>query len=128
MILQKEVEYIISSSKAKEVVWIKKFIAELGTISSNVDPMELNCDNDGGITQDKEPRSHKEFKKILRCFHLIQEIIDKRDVKLCRMPTLDKVIGPLTKPLTRLKHDDHTRSMGLGICLIGSSASGKLLV
>jgi len=46
-----EVEYIATSSAAKEIVWIKKFISDL--VPSIVDPIELVCDNNGAITHVK---------------------------------------------------------------------------
>ncbi|KAI5414139.1 hypothetical protein KIW84_058327 [Lathyrus oleraceus] len=76
-------EYIATPSAAKEVVWIKKFISELGITPSIVDPIGLYCDNN-----------------------------DRGDVKICRVPTLDNIANPLTKPLAQQKHDVHTRSMG----------------
>jgi len=108
-----EAEYIAASSVAKEVVWIKKFISELGIVPSIVDPIGLYCDNNGAIAQAKEPRSHQRSKHILRRYHLIREIIDRGDVKICRVPTLDNIADPLTKPLAQQKHDGHTRSMGI---------------
>ena len=42
-------EYIAASSAAKEVVWIRKFISELGTVPSIVYPIGLYCDNNGAI-------------------------------------------------------------------------------
>ena len=53
-----ELEYIAASEAAKEAVWIKKFITELGVVSSIVHPILLYCDNNGAIAQAKEPRSH----------------------------------------------------------------------
>ena len=94
-----EAEYIAASSAAKEAVWIKKFISELGIVPSIVDPIDLYCDNNGVIAQAKEPRSHQRSKHILRRYHLIREIIDRGDVKICRVPTLDNIANPLTKPL-----------------------------
>jgi hypothetical protein len=94
-----EAEYIAASSAAKEVVWIKKFISELGIVPSIVDPIGLYCDNNGAIAQAKEPRSHQRSKHILRRYHLIREIIDRGGVKICRVPTLDNIVDPLTKPL-----------------------------
>ena len=34
-------------------------------------------------------------------------------MKICRVPTLNNVVDPLTKPLAQQKHDGHTRSMGI---------------
>ncbi|KAI5419048.1 hypothetical protein KIW84_043303 [Lathyrus oleraceus] len=94
-----EAEYIAASSAAKEVVWIKKFISELDIVPSIVDPIGLYYDNNGAIAQAKKPRSHQRSKHILRRYHLIREIIDRGDVKICRVPTLDNIADPLTKPL-----------------------------
>ena len=64
-------EYIAASEATKEAVWIKKFIIGLGVVPSILNPVDLFCDNNGAITQAKEPRSHQRSKHILRRFHLI---------------------------------------------------------
>ncbi|KAK8500692.1 hypothetical protein V6N12_005714 [Hibiscus sabdariffa] len=108
-----EAEYIAASEAAKEAVWIKKFITELGVIPSIGDAVDLYCDNNGAIAQAKEPRSHQRSKHILRRFHLIREIIDRGDVEICKVHTDDNIADPLTKPLTQQKHDRHTESLGI---------------
>ena len=108
-----EAEYIAASEAAKEAVWIKNFISELGVVPSISCPVDLYCDNNGAIAQAKEPRSHQRSKHILRRFHLIREITQRGDVKMCRVPTDDNVADPLTKPLPRAKHESHVRSMGM---------------
>ena len=108
-----EAEYIAASDAAKEAVWIRKFVKDLGVVPSIANPVDLFCDNNGAIAQAKEPRSHQRSKHILRRFHLIREIIDRGDVKICRVPTDDNIVDPLTKALPQSKHDYHTRGMGL---------------
>ncbi|KAK8700602.1 hypothetical protein V6N13_018993 [Hibiscus sabdariffa] len=108
-----EAEYIAASEAAKEAVWIKKFVTELGVVPSISDDMELYCDNNGAIAQAKEPRSHQRSKHILRRFHLIREIIDRGDVEICKVHTDDNIADPLMKPLTQKKHDRHTESHGI---------------
>ena len=90
---------MLHQKQQKEVVWIHKFITELGVVPNIADPIELYYDNNRAIAQAKEPRSHQQTKHILRRFHLIREIIDRGD--------------PLTKALAQRKHDGHTRSMGI---------------
>ncbi|KAK9044682.1 hypothetical protein V6N11_058576 [Hibiscus sabdariffa] len=107
-----EAEYIAASEAAKEAVWIKKFITELGVVPSILDALELYCDNNGAIAQAKEPRSHQRSKHILRRFHLIREIVDRGDVEICKVHTDDNIVDPLTKPLSQQKHDRHTESLG----------------
>ncbi|WVZ63555.1 hypothetical protein U9M48_013178 [Paspalum notatum var. saurae] len=80
-----EVEYIATSKAAKEAVWIRKFVSELGVVPSASCPLDLYCDNMGAIAQAKEPRSHQKSKHILRRYHLIKEIIDRGDVKICKI-------------------------------------------
>ncbi|KAK9032006.1 hypothetical protein V6N11_056291 [Hibiscus sabdariffa] len=108
-----EAEYIAASEAAKEAVWIKKFITELGVIPSIADDVYLYCDNNGAFAQAKEPRSHQQSKHILRHFHLIREIVDRGDVEICKVHTDDNIADPLTKPLAQLKHDRHTESLGI---------------
>ena len=71
--------------------------------------MDVYCDNNGAIAQAKEPRSHPQSKHILRSFHLIREIIERGDVKICRVHTDNNNADPLTEPLPQSKHDSHTR-------------------
>ena len=108
-----EAKYIAASDATKEAVWIKIFIFRLGVVPSITNPVDVYCDNNGVIAQAKELRSHQRSKHILRCFHLIREIIEKGDVKICRVHTDDNVADPLTKPLPQSKHDSHIRSIGI---------------
>ena len=94
-----EAEYIAASEAAKEAVWIRKFIAELGVVPSISNPVDLYCDNNGAIAQAKEPRSHQKSKHIQRRYHLIRDIVDRGDVKISRVSTDENVADPLTKPL-----------------------------
>ena len=80
---------------------MKKFIAELGVVPSCVDPVTLYCDNNGAIAQAKEPRSHQKSKHILRRFHLIKEIIDRRDVVVERVSSNNNIADLLTKTLSQ---------------------------
>jgi hypothetical protein len=53
-----EAEYIAASESAKEGVWIRKFLIELGVFPNASGPLNLYCDNNGAIVQAKEPRNH----------------------------------------------------------------------
>ncbi|KAK9028101.1 hypothetical protein V6N11_067915 [Hibiscus sabdariffa] len=122
-----EAEYIAASEAAKEAVWIKKFITELGVIPSISDAVDLYCDNNGAIAEAKEPRSHQRSKHILRRFHLIREIIDRGDVEICKVNTDDNIADPLTKPLAQQKHDRHTESLGIRYAATTCPAGGLLI-
>ena len=108
-----EAEYVAASEASKEAVWIRKFIQELGVVPSSADPLVIFCDNTGAIAQAKEPRSHQKSKHIQRRFHLIREIIDRGEIKICKVHTDDNLADPLTKPLAQQKHEKHCNNMGL---------------
>ena len=108
-----QAEYIAASDAAKEAVWLKKFITDLGVVPTISDPIPLLCDNNGAIAQAKEPRSHQKSKHILRRFHLIREIVARGDVVVERIPSTDNLADPLTKPLAQEVFERHCTTMGL---------------
>jgi hypothetical protein len=75
--------------------------------------LELYCDNNGAIAQAKEPRSHQKSKYILRRYHLIREIIERGDIKVCKVDMKANTADPLTKLLSQTKHTMHTSGMGI---------------
>ena len=106
-------EYIAVSEAAKEAVWIKKFIIELGVVPSIVHKIFLYCDNNGAITQAKEPQSHQRSKHVLRRYHLIRKIIGRNDVKIEKIPTDQNITDPLIKPLPQKKYESHVLAYGM---------------
>jgi hypothetical protein len=108
-----EAEYIAASEAAKEGVWIRKYLSELGVFPSVSSPLDVYCDNNGALAQAKEPRNHQKNKHVLRKFHLIREIVRRGDIKICKVHTDLNVADPLTKPLPQPKHEAHMRAMGI---------------
>ena len=72
-----EAEYIIASEAAKEAIWLKNFLIDLGVVPSAQSAITLYCDNSGVVANAKEPRSHKTGKHIERKYHLIYEIVSR---------------------------------------------------
>lgn len=73
-------EYVVASEAAKEVVWIHKFIQELGGVPTIKSLIIIWCDNTGAIAHAIEPRTHKRTKHNERRFHLIRDIFHWGDV------------------------------------------------
>jgi len=44
-----EAEYIAASEAAKEWVWIRNFLIELGVVLGSSSPLDMYCDNTGAI-------------------------------------------------------------------------------
>ena len=94
-----EAEYIAASKAAKDGVWIRKFLIELGVFPNASSPLDLYCDNSGAIAQAKEPRNHQKSKHVMWQFYLIREFIERGEIKICKIHTDLNVSDPLTKPL-----------------------------
>ena len=70
-----EVEYGAAYEAAKEVVWLKKFLFDLGVMRMKQVPITLFCDNSGAVAQSRDPRNHKRRKHIERKYHIIRDIV-----------------------------------------------------
>ncbi|KAL2246032.1 UNVERIFIED_CONTAM: Retrovirus-related Pol polyprotein from transposon TNT 1-94 [Sesamum indicum] len=75
-----ETEYIADSKAAKEAVWMKNYIQELGVVPSIALLIVMFCHKSGAISQAKELRSHYLSKHTLRCYHLLREMVSRGDV------------------------------------------------
>ena len=59
-----EAEYVAACEVAKEAVWLKKFLSDLGVVRMEQVPITLFYDNSGAVAQSKDPRNHKKGKHI----------------------------------------------------------------
>ena len=92
-----EAEDIAASDAAKEAVWLQKFLGELGVAPSLDGPIPVYCDSTGAIAQAREPKSHQRTKHILRCYHLVREIIERGDIDLLKIDGKENLADPFTK-------------------------------
>src|SRR4051812_27988786 len=108
-----EAEYIAASEAAKEAVWMRNFLMDLGVVQGSPNPLDMYCDNNGAIAQAKELIQHQKNKNILMRYHLIRQFVDQGDIKLCKVHTDANIVDPLTKTLPQPKHEAHLRAMGI---------------
>ncbi|KAL0355610.1 UNVERIFIED_CONTAM: Retrovirus-related Pol polyprotein from transposon TNT 1-94 [Sesamum radiatum] len=108
-------EYIAASEAAKEAVWMKNYIQELGVVPSIAEPVVIFCDNNGAIAQAKEPRSHHRSKHILRLYHLLREMVSRGDCRMDRVSSAENTADPLTKSMSQIAH---TQVDGIGLHVI----------
>ena len=79
-----EAENVVACEIAKEVVWIKKFLSDLGVMRIEQVSITLFCDNGGAVAQSKDPRNHKKGKHIERKYHIIRDIVARGDVVVAK--------------------------------------------
>lgn len=63
--------------------------------------------------QAKEPQSHQKSKHVLRCYHLIWEIINRGEVRIERVHNDQNIVDRLTKPLSQVKCDSNVLIYGI---------------
>ena len=108
-----EVEYVAAAEAANDVVWLRKYVKQLGMFPSTCGPGTILCDNTGAIANAKELRNHSTAQHMLRRFHVVREYINKKRINVCKVHTDLNVADPLMKALPQAKHDQHRESMGV---------------
>ena len=108
-----EAEYIATSEAAKEVVWLKNFLLDLGVVPLAQSAFTLYYDNSGAVANAKEPRSHKRGKHIERKYHLIREIVSRGDTVVSQIASEDNLEDHFTKGLAQKIFYQHVEGMGV---------------
>ena len=108
-----EAEYVPACEAAKEVVWLKKFLSDLGVLRMQQVPITLFCDNSGAVAQSKDPRNHKKGKHIERKYHIIRDIIAHGDVVVVKIESANNLVDPFTKALPQRTFESHLEGMGV---------------
>jgi hypothetical protein len=97
-----EAEYMAASQAAKEALWLRALLRELGMHTSS--PTTLCSDSQGSIALSKNPEHHARSKHIDIRHHFIREQVAAGSINLVYVPTEDMAADVLTKPLNRTKH------------------------
>ena len=94
-----EAEYVAACEAAKEAVWLKKFLSNLGVVRIKQVPITLFCYNSGAVAQSKDPRNHKKGNHIERKYHIIRDIIARDDVVVAKIESANNLANPFTQSL-----------------------------
>ena len=114
-----EAEYVATCEAAKEAVWLKKFLSDLGVVRIEQVPITLFCDNNGAVAQSKDPRNHKKGKHIVRKYHIIRDIIARGDVVVAKIESANNLADSFTKTLPQRTFKSHFE--GMRVRLVHSS-------
>ena len=106
-----EAEYVAGSEAAKEAVWFRLILSELGMLKEG--PTEILIDNQSAIALAKNPVFHGRMKHVEVQHHFIREKLEDGVITAEYVPTGDQVADVLTKGLAREKHDRFVKGLGL---------------
>ena len=107
-----EEEYITASDAVKKVVWLQKFINELGVAPSLDTPCCCTM-TASTIAQVKKLKSHQQTKHILCCYNLIWKMIDRGDVELQKINEKENLADLFTKVLDIMEFEDYKSKMNI---------------
>ena len=108
-----EAKYVATCEAAKEAIWLKKFLFDLGVVRIEQVPITLFCDNSGVVAQSKDPWNHKKGKHIERKYHIIQDIVALGDVVIAKIDSANNLANPFTKALPQRTFESHLEGMGV---------------
>jgi hypothetical protein len=106
-----EVEYISGAHAAKEAIWLRQLLSELGIDTSS--PTVLHIDNQSAIAIAKNPEFHDCTKHIDVRYHFLRQVVEDGTVELCYTPTGDQVADALTKGLPPTSFNKFRDAMGV---------------
>ncbi|EKD14770.1 retrotransposon protein, putative, unclassified [Drepanopeziza brunnea f. sp. 'multigermtubi' MB_m1] len=106
-----EAEYMAINSAAKEAVYIKQFLTELGYYMQ--DKFPLYTDNNGALLLAKNPVFHERTKHIAVKYHYIRDLINKGIIDLVYIRTLNQKADGFTKALDKLKFNEFVKQLQL---------------
>jgi hypothetical protein len=91
-----EAEYIAATEAAKEAIWWRLFLNELGIPQQTT---ILHEDNQACILLAKNPQAHHRTKHVQVRFHFIREKVESKEIKLQYIPTKKQLGDMFTKAL-----------------------------
>ncbi|CAG7720599.1 unnamed protein product [Allacma fusca] len=104
-------EYIALASRAREAVWLRRFLGELGVAPKTA--TVICVDNQSAIRLAKNPEMHNRTKHIDVRYHFSRDLVEEKEIQLEYVATTEQAADGLTKPLTKTNHADRSRIIGL---------------
>jgi hypothetical protein len=106
-----EAEYQAAGAGAREGLWLRKLLPELGMQING--PLVIFGDNDAALSLTKNHMSTPRSKHIDVIHHFARERVESGEVVFQRVDSADNVADILTKPLPRELMAKHVRGLGL---------------
>ena len=106
-----EAEYMVLTLAAKETIWIRLLMAELGLMQDDASPAVNVLEREGAIALANNPVLHSRTKHFDIQHHFIRNEVTEGRIDLTYVPTEHMVADGLTKPLTHVKFFSFIRQL-----------------
>lgn len=106
-----EAEYIALAESAKECIFLRRFLREIGFDEAT--DISMFCDNNSAIKLAENPIFHARSKHIDIRHHFIRDLLKNKELTLRHISTNSQVADMLTKGLPKSKHVWCMKNSGL---------------
>jgi hypothetical protein len=106
-----ETEYMAASSAAREALWLRKLVTDLGQPLAVV---PVSCDNRGALSLLHNPILSDRSKHIDVHHHFVRERVARGEVAFGWVPTMEMTADVFTKSLPAQMHWVCCKHMGVG--------------
>lgn len=106
-----EAEYMALGRATQEALWLRSFLGELGFVFNSA--TTIHSDNIGAIELSENDVHHQRTKHIDIRHHFIRKHVKDKQVSPEFIPTERQTADLFTKSLPKVKHELHTKSLGL---------------
>ena len=94
-----EVEYVTVTSAGTQVLWLRKFLEEIG--EKQIQPTVIYCDNVSAIKLAKNPIHHSKAKHFDMKYHFIRDLLQKKGIELKHINTQHQLADIFTKEVAK---------------------------
>jgi hypothetical protein len=105
-----EEEYVATTEASKEMIWLQRFMEELGNKQEN---SRLDCDSDSSIHIAKNSTFHSNTNHIQIRYNFIRSVLEDGHLKLEKINTIQNPTDMLTKGIIGEKLSSFSASIGL---------------
>ncbi len=106
-----EAEFISAVSAGQEILWLRHLFQELGYPIKG--PSTLYIDNMSALSVARNPEHHGRMKHLDLKFFWLRQAVQDSKLRLEYIPTEFMLADLLTKPLERVKVQEHRKRMGV---------------
>ncbi|GMG17630.1 unnamed protein product [Phytophthora fragariaefolia] len=106
-----EAEYMALSFLVQEVIHLRQMLKELKVKQNNLS--DVFVDNESARKLANNPEFYSRTKHIDVRHHFVRELVELNEIAVKRVAGADNVADAFTKPLSRVKFEQHRASMGL---------------
>ncbi|GJX23554.1 retrovirus-related pol polyprotein from transposon TNT 1-94 [Tanacetum coccineum] len=93
-----EAEYVSVEKTCQQALWMKQALVDYGI---SLDDISIMCDNKGAIDLSKKPVQHSGTKHIEIRHHFLCDNVQKGNISIEKVSSVDNIADILTKPLKR---------------------------